>query len=84
MSLLRACDHRTEQDNAAWYLYELVEQRLYPLAAQNNQILEAADISAAAGNILKRFDATAYVKYLSYHQPRVMDAKALRKQLRGA
>lgn len=81
MSLLRACDHRLNQDNTAWYLFEAVEQQLYPIAAQHEQKLTPQDITNKAAEILKRFDAAAYVKYISYHQP-AMDAKTLRRHLR--
>ena len=80
MSLLKACDHRSNHDDAAWYLYEAVEQRLAPIAAENH-LLTTRQIAEIAAAILKNFDPTAYVKYLSYHQP-AMDAKTLRKHLR--
>jgi transcriptional repressor NrdR len=81
LSLLRACDHRTNQDNTAWYLFEAVEQQLYPVAAANNQVITNTDISKKTAEILKRFDAAAYVKYISAHSP-TMDAQTLRKILR--
>jgi transcriptional repressor NrdR len=80
MSLLKACDHRPNYDDAAWYLYESVEQKLAPIAAENH-LLTTTHIAEVAASILKNFDPTAYVKYLSYHQP-AMDAKTLRKHLR--
>lgn len=81
MSLLRACDHRTNHDNAAWYLFKAVEQQLYPIAAESEEKITVQDITDKAATILKRFDAAAYVKYISYHQP-TMDAKTLRRHLR--
>jgi transcriptional regulator NrdR family protein len=81
MSLLRACDHRINRDSAAWYLFEAVEQQLYPIAASHEQKLTSQDIINKAAEILKRFDAAAYVQYISYHQP-TMDAKTLRRHLR--
>lgn len=78
LSMLRACDHRTNQDASVWYLYQLVEQNLLPMAAQG--AILTSDIVEQVGAVLKRFDPTAYVKYLSYHQP-IVDAKTLRKQL---
>lgn len=80
MSLLRACDHRKNQDDAVWYLFQIVEQKLTAYAAKNNPIPVTQLIEVAA-ETLKRFDPAAYVKYLSYHQP-ALDAKSLRKQLR--
>lgn len=80
MSILRACDHRRNQDDSAWYLFETVEQLLTPLL-DSKQIITTDDIIAAVTATLKRFDAAAYVKYISYHQP-TMDATSLRKHLR--
>lgn len=81
LSLLRACDHRANQDNTTWYLFEAVEQQLYPIAGAHAQKITAQDIVDTSAQILKRFDAAAYVKYISYHQP-TMDAKTLRRHLR--
>jgi transcriptional repressor NrdR len=80
MSILRSCDHRTNQDDVAWYLFEAVERKLAPITAAQRTIT-AQDIIDTVAPILKRFDAAAYVKYISYHQP-TMDAKTLRKHLR--
>lgn len=80
MSILRACDHRANQNDAAWYLFEVVEQNLTPLLS-DKQTITTADIIETVMTILKRFDAAAYVKYLSHHQP-TMDAQTLRKHLR--
>jgi len=81
MSLLRACDHRSNEDRSAWYLFEAVEQQLYPIAVKKNNQLQNTDIYTKVTALLKRFDAVAYVKYMSYHQP-TMDVRTLRKQLR--
>lgn len=81
MSLVRACDHRLgQQDDATWYLFEIVEQKLLPIAAKNEQHITAATIIEQVSAVLKRFDAAAYVKYLSYHQP-PLNATALRRRL---
>jgi transcriptional repressor NrdR len=80
MSILRACDHRINQDDTAWYLFEAVEQKLTPIVG-STLVITTQDIADATATILKRFDAAAYVKYISYHQP-TMDAKTLRKHLR--
>lgn len=80
MSILRACDHRSNKDDTAWYLFETVEQMLIPHAS-DKLLINAEDITDAVATVLKRFDAAAYVKYISYHQP-AMDAKTLRKHLR--
>lgn len=81
LSLLRACDHRSNQDSAAWYLFGAVEQRLFSIVAQNNGTMSADAITEAAARVLKNYDAAAYIKYLSYHQ-QALDAATLRKQLR--
>ncbi len=80
MSILRACDHRFHQDDTAWYLFEAAEQKLTPLAG-DKLLITTRDITNTVATILKRFDAAAYVKYISYHQP-TMDTKTLRKHLR--
>jgi transcriptional repressor NrdR len=80
MSILRACDHRADQDDAAWYLFEIAEQNLTP-SLSDKQTVTTADIIKVVATLLKRFDTAAYVKYISYHQP-AMDAKTLRKHLR--
>lgn len=81
MSLLRVCDHRMHTDDAVWYLYQIVEQKLLSYAAEHAAVIDAAAITEQASTALKRFDAAAYVKYLSYHQP-ALDAVALGKKLR--
>lgn len=80
MSILRACDHRPNQDDAAWYLFETVEQRLTPLL-DDKQCITSAIIIETVADILKRFDAAAYVKYISSHQGS-FDATTLRRKLR--
>ena len=80
MSILRACDHRTNQDDAAWYLFESVERALTQFLT-DKQTITTSEIIDTVATILKRFDAAAYVKYLSYHQP-TMNAAVLRKHLR--
>jgi transcriptional repressor NrdR len=80
MSLLRACDHRKNEEESAWYLYKIIEQRLLPLAAPELTIT-ASQVIEEAGNTLKRFDPAAYIKYLSYHQP-AMDTRTLRRHLK--
>ncbi len=81
LSIIKACDHRTDMESTVWYLFEGIERQLLPIAAAHNMTLSLNDVTQAAADILKNFDATAYVKYMSYHQP-TMDATTLRKQLR--
>lgn len=81
LSLLQACDHRQNLQPTAWYLFEAIEEQLFPIAAQNNHIIDKQEIILQAAAILKNFDAAGYIKYLSYHQP-AMDARSLRKHLR--
>lgn len=80
MSILRACDHRSNQDDAAWYLFENVEQKLAPLLDEKQQLTTDA-ITQTVGEVLKRFDVAAYVKYISSHQGG-LDATTLRRKLR--
>lgn len=82
LSIIKACDHRPDIESTVWYLFEGIERQLLPLAASNNLIVSLNDITRITANVLKNFDATAYVKYMSYHQP-TMDAGTLRKQLRN-
>ncbi len=81
LSVIKACDHRQDIESTVWYLFEGIERRLLPIAAADNLVLQMSDITSVTASILKNFDATAYVKYLSFHQP-AMDATTLRKQLR--
>lgn len=81
LSIIKACDHRKDIESAVWYLFEGIEHRLLSLAVTNSLVLSSNDITEVTAEALKNFDATAYVKYMSYHQP-TMDAGALRKQLR--
>lgn len=80
MSILRACDHRSNQDDAAWYLFEIVEQKLTPLLDEK-QTLTTQAITETVAAVLKRFDAAAYVKYISAHQG-ALDVMTLRRKLR--
>jgi transcriptional repressor NrdR len=82
MSILRACDHRSNQDDAAWYLFEIVEQRLTPLLDAAQRISSDAIMETVA-EVLKRFDAAAYVKYISAHNG-ALDVTTLRRKLRRA
>jgi transcriptional repressor NrdR len=80
MSILRACDHRSNQDDAAWYLFQTVEQKLTPLLDEKRTLTTHAVIETVAG-VLKRFDAAAYVKYISTHQGG-LDVATLQRKLR--
>lgn len=80
MSILRACDHRHNQDDAAWYLFETVEQKLTPLLDEK-QTINTQTIIETVASVLKRFDAAAYVKYISTHQG-ALDVATLQRKLR--
>lgn len=80
LSILRACDHR-KNELTVWYLFEAAEQKLFPIAASAGDFLTTQQIMEVVLALLKNFDAVAYVKYLSYHQPS-MDAQSLRKHLK--
>lgn len=83
LSIIRACDHRKNIEARVFYLAQIVEERLLPLASQKKLTLTALDIFTVTAEVVKTFDATAYLKYLSYHSPQ-MDARALRKRLRAS
>lgn len=80
MSILRACDHRSNQDDAAWYLFRTVEQKLTPLLDEHQRIATSSIIEVVS-DVLKRFDAAAYVKYISMHQG-AFDVATLKRKLR--
>ncbi len=79
LDLLKACDHR--HDDAAYWLAETIAQKLITLARAKNGLVTLADITEICLKTLKLFDATAFVKYLSYHTP-TTDASSLKRQLK--
>jgi len=81
-SIIKACDHRKNIEDRVLYLAQTVENNLLPKAVQKKLTLSASDILTMTAKVLKTFDATAYIKYLSYHNPQ-MDTPTLRKQLKA-
>jgi transcriptional repressor NrdR len=79
LSLVRACDHR--QDESAYWLAETVEQKLIQAHANKAGPITTEDIKNFTLLALKRYDAQAFIKYLSYHAD-TFDPKALKAQLR--
>src|SRR5688572_30015346 len=64
LSLLRACDHR-QDDEAIFYLIEAVHQALFKQAASKDQVVTTSEIADITSEILQRFDPIAYVKYVT-------------------
>ena len=82
LSLLQACDHRTDLEKTLAYIQDLIEQQLLLLASKKQGNIKTTDIVSACGEVLKHFDPAAYIKYLSYHAPAV-DMRGLKRQLRS-
>jgi transcriptional repressor NrdR len=82
MSLLKACDHRTDTDEIIPYLCRTTEQELFKqAAAADHHWVTKEQIIEAAGQVLRRFDPAAYIKYMTAHQ-QALDARAIRRALR--
>ena len=81
MSISRACDHHDNNDETIYWLTDTVEQKLYAISATNNNSITVNDIMETTLNVLKNFDTTAYVKYLTRHIPK-LDTKSLKDYLR--
>ena len=80
VSMLRACDHRTDHGEAVYWLNDTIEQKLYRLAASAGNTVSKKQIINTTLAVLKNFDAAAYVKYLAYYSPQ-LDARTLKKRL---
>lgn len=82
LSLLRACDHRDDQDESVPYICGTIEQKLYKLQfGIKEKTVAKADIIATAANVLKNYDPIAYVKYIGRYQSE-LDAPTIRRALR--
>lgn len=79
LSLLKSCDHQTQQDNAYW-LCQTIEQKLIRQATQTEGTVTTEQITTAALAVLKNFDTPSFIKYLTYHSP-ALDAKTIKNQL---
>lgn len=80
-SLLKSLDHRPNVDTAIWYIANLAEQQLLPIASKQQGVIEVGQIFDICSQILKRYDGAAYIKYISYNMPS-LDAHTLRAHLR--
>src|SRR6266568_3130278 len=78
LDLAKVCDHR--QDDAAYWLAETIEQKLLQLGSKTEGIITKTDIRAYCLATLKLFDATAFVKYLSYHEANALDVRMLKHE----
>lgn len=81
LSILRTCDHRADHGEAAYWLADTIEQKLYSAAAGSNNIVSKKTVSSTVLGTLKDFDTTAYVKYLAAHSP-TLDARTLKLYLK--
>lgn len=81
LSILRVCDHRRDHGEAAYWLNDTIEQKLYGLAADTNNYVTKKQIVNVTLKTLKGFDTAAYIKYLSSYSPE-LDARTLKKYLK--
>lgn len=81
LSILRVCDHRTDHGEAVYWLVDAIEQNLYRAASGANNLVSKKTITNTILNTLKKFDTTAYIKYLTAHSPD-MDARTLKLYLK--
>ncbi|SRR6266702_248976 len=81
ISILGVCDHRADHGEAAYWLCDTIEQKLYRQAATTNNTVTKHNIMNEVLGALKRFDTASYVKYLSRYSPD-LDARTLKKHLK--
>lgn len=81
LSLLKVCDHRRTEDDAPYWLYQTIEQRLLKQSVETKGVVTKQAIIEACLIVLKTFDTPAFVKYLAYHSP-VLDSRTLKRQLK--
>ncbi len=82
LAIYKACDHRKQAATASEYVLGTIEQKLYRIASDQEQVITKDNIIQTTLAVLKNYDAAAYIKYLSYHQPG-LDSAAVKRQLRG-
>jgi len=78
-SLIFATDHLKEPETA-FALADTVETTLLTALRRGSDVLSTKMISDTVQSVLKRYDALAFVKYLSY-QTESLDARDLRRKL---
>lgn len=81
LSILSVCDHRKDHGEAAYWLNDTIEQKLYRLAGTSNNSVTKKQIINTVLETLKNFDTPAYIKYLSHYSPE-LDARTLKKHLK--
>jgi transcriptional repressor NrdR len=81
ISILSVSDHRADHGEAAYWLADTIEQKLYRHAADANNTVTKHSIMNEVLEALKRFDTAAYVKYLTRYSPN-LDARTLKKHLK--
>lgn len=82
LELAQVCDHRDDIDESVPYLTGTIEQKLFRLAGERQELaLIKADILSATLETLQHYDPVAYVKYVGRHQKNV-SAATLRKALK--
>jgi transcriptional repressor NrdR len=81
LSVLSVSDHRADHGEAAYWLCDTIEQKLYRLAAGENNSITKHQVTRVVLETLKVFDTTAYVKYLARYSPD-LDARTLKKHLK--
>ena len=82
LSVLRACDHRPDTDEAVPYLCQTIEQKLYAQAASASvKTITTDDITATTLATLQPYDPVAYVTYAGRHSAS-LDATAIRRALK--
>lgn len=64
-SLLKACDHRSDQAAASFYLLSICEEALQ--RAAQDQTISTETLGKTVARIVERFDTVAWAKYCSYH-----------------
>jgi transcriptional repressor NrdR len=84
LELAQICDHRSDIDESVPYLVATIEQKLFKMAGERQELaLAKADILSVALETLQRYDPVAYVKYVGKHQKNV-SAATLRQALKRA
>lgn len=80
ISILKACDHRTDLDEAAYMLSEAIEHKLLLHASRDTGKITKKQITDICLVTLKNFDPAAYLKYLANHSP-AMNMRSIKKQM---
>jgi transcriptional repressor NrdR len=81
LSILSVCDHRADHGEAAYWLNNSIEQKLYRLATGENNAITKRQVVNTVLETLKNFDMAAYLKYLTRYSPE-LDARTLKRYLK--